>query len=123
MSSVARNRGVSGGAGVNGNEFVRGSDPETSHRAVDRLMVSLSERRAQCVQMVWTLGEPCSRNEVREQAQEMGFDPAVAETIRRRVTDLINLEILFVVDGSGDSQLVWFTQRALVPKRKWHRSL
>lgn len=105
-----------------GNEFVRRNDPGTSHRAVNRLVFSLSERRAQCVQIVWTIGEPCSRNDVREQAQTEGFDPAVAETIRRRVTDLINMEILFVVDGSGDSQLVWFTQQALTPKRKWRRT-
>lgn len=91
-----------------GNEYVRGGDPGTSHRAVRRLAPKLSRRRAQCFDIVDRIG-PCTRNDIRQQAQDDGHSPSVAETIRRRATDLVVRGILYVKDGTGDSEVLWFT--------------
>jgi hypothetical protein len=92
---------------MNGNEFVRHTDPGTSHRAVRRMAPRLSKRRRECFDIIDRIG-PCTRNDIREEAQRLGHSPSVAETIRRRATDLIKLHIIYVKDGSGDSEVLWF---------------
>ncbi len=94
---------------MNGNKYVRGTDPETSHKAVYRLIPNLAPRTAQCVEMMNRIGRPCTRTEIRAEAMAQGYSVTVAETIRRRSKDLIDDDLVYVVSGDGIRQILWFT--------------
>jgi thioredoxin-like negative regulator of GroEL len=85
-----------------GNWMARNSDPDTSHDAADS--VELARDRAEafehaCKMIALSASASITRKEFRDTLIEWGFTTLRAESLRRRITDLVKILELLVATG------------------------